>query len=249
MDGKASQRLAFFIFVVKLRDMFSRPIEKTRKSRFRLFLKLGLFITLPLLLVLGLTFLYFIPNNPVSDFAFKVGYFTSPDTQAYLQFYSPVRRDIGAGYLSPGVDSFLCGRAESNISEQEVRAIANFYTIQAVGREGNCIYRLSDPASERLVSALMRGLYENDSDSERRIILVEEIRSGEFLGKGKISTSALSTNHPGSTEEWRTWMETKAMPLAKERMKAWWESPSPWSQKRNVNPLEETELKVYACCG
>jgi hypothetical protein len=229
--------------------MFSRRIEKTRKSRLRFFLKLGLFITLSLLLFLGLTFLYFVPNSPVSDFAFKVGYFTNPDTEAYLQFYSPVRRDLGAGYLSPGVDSFLCGRAESNISEQEVRAIADFYTIQAVGREGNCIYRLSDRASERLVSALIRGLNENDSGSEQRIVLIEEIRRGEFLGKGKISTSALSTEQPRSAEEWRAWMETKAIPLAKERMRVWWESPLPWSQKRNVNPLEGTEVGVHKCCG
>src|SRR3982750_4712074 len=122
--------------------MFSRPIEKTRRSQFRFFLKLGVVITLSLLLVLGLGFVYAFPNNPISNFAFMVGYFTSPDTKGYLQAYSPVRRDIGAGYLSPGADQFLCERAESNIGEQEVRAIADFYTLQAAGREGTCIYRL-----------------------------------------------------------------------------------------------------------
>jgi hypothetical protein len=120
------------------------------RSKFRWILVLGL-----ALLFLGPVFLfsaclYFRPDHPAGIALFKIAYESSPTRRAFLEFYSPVRRDVSAGTIPSEIDQFLCGRVEKTTDAGELAAIVNLYEIQAGWREGYCIYKVSDAAREKL---------------------------------------------------------------------------------------------------
>lgn len=202
-----------------------------------------------LIIAVVLIFIYRDTGNPISIALFKFGYSVTPSKHSYLHFYSPLRRDVSAGYLPVEVDEFLCGNLETTQSPDEFAAIVHLYSIQAGGREGSCVYLTSDVTREKIAGLLVDGLDVEGIDLYRKIVLLEEIRRGEGLGKGQIAPSSTETEKPSSKEQWKSWIEGTALPIAKARYGEWWRSNLSWAEKKSINPLEGTRVGVYECCG
>lgn len=206
--------------------------------------------TIGLIGVIGLAglFTYHHTDNPFLIKLFKVGYELAPSKHNYLHFYSPQRRDVGAGYLPQEVDQFLCKKIEATTDEHEFDAIVNLYVLQAGGREGGCIYLTSDSTREKIAASIVENFGEAVYDLYPQIVLLEEIRLGKSLGKGNIGASTLETRKPSSPAEWKAWTEG-AMPIVRSKYLEWWTSGKTWDEKKKLNPLEGTIARVNECCG
>ena len=174
---------------------------------------------------------------------------SATDKHFYLHFYSPLRRDVSAGSLPIEVDEFLCEKLEATQDKHEFDAIVHLYSLQAAGREGGCVYLTSDTTRERIAESLVSELDVEGFDLYQKIVLLEEIRLGKSLGKGRIAPSRLETQKPSGKDEWKVWMEGIALPLAKSRYLDWWQSNLSWDDKKKIDPLEGTIVGVYECCG
>jgi len=210
-----------------------------------------LFCIFILALVIGASgVLFFGPRESApSVLLFRLGYELAPSKYSYLDAYSPRRRDVWAGYLPLEVDSFLCGRLQATRDEEEFNAIVHLYYLQAGGREGSCVYITPGNVREKIATYLVDHLNDEGIDLYRELVLLEEVRRGKSLGKGSIGPSALATRRPSGEDEWKKWMEEVALPLAKDRYFSWGRSNRVWSDKREINPLEGTEVGIYECCG
>ena len=219
-------------------------------SKIKLFLVLAGSFLLFLFLACCCLFLYASPQHPTSVALFKTVYNLAPDKKYMLELYSPQKRGVSAGYIPSEVDQFLCKRIEDTTDNKEVLAIANFYSLQTGGREGACIYKVSDPAKEKMAAQLANDLDENPTLSGLygKILLLEEIRQGTHFGKGGLSPNPPENNKRFTAEEWNKWME-KALPRAREKYKEWMNLNLNWEEKKKINPLEETSIKVFFCCG
>lgn len=215
------------------------------------FLKLSVFGILALVMAVLAALVYGQPNNLIGVYAFKVGYFASIDKADYLRLYSPQRRGVAAGYLPPDVDAFLCNRIEMTNSDAELSAIVELYVLQAAGREGTCIYKTSSPTAEKIAQHLVSSITTsaNDRDIRAEIILLEEVRRGANLGKGKLGTSSTATDRPSTSDEWQQWAHSTAFPTARTRYGDWWNLELPWEEKRTISPLKDSGVQVYECCG
>jgi hypothetical protein len=202
-----------------------------------------------LLLLFGAAYIYGIPGSPVSIFAFKLGYQLSWDRHAYLQVYSPVYRDVNAKSLPPEVDAYLCSRVDASEDPDEIVAIADLYVLQAGGREGNCIFLVRDSAKSATTDHLIQRLERDDELSYKIVILLEEIRLGESLGKGNLGMSSLETDVPATADEWQYWTERTGLPTAKQKFIEWWHLPGEWEEKTLIDPLAGTKVRVQYCCG
>ena len=218
-------------------------------KRSKKFLRIGMIISLLAIIAVALLFVYFEPGGTVSMALFKAGYSFTPSKYSYLHFYSPLRRDVSAGYLPPEVDEFLCWNLETTQDEDEFTAIVHLYSLQAGGREGSCVYLTSDATREKIAGYLVGDLDVEGIGLYRKIILLEEIRRGKSLGKGNIAPSSIETEKPSTPDEWKSWMEGKALPIAKARYIDWWQSNLNWTDKKTINPLDGTRVGVYECCG
>lgn len=185
-------------------------------------------------------------SSRVSIVAFKMGYLVMPFTWSYLTFYSPMRRDVSAGGFPREVDEFLCERAETTSDLNELDAIVHFYSIQAGGREGDCIFRTSDKTRKKIAARIVANF--SETDLRGQIILLEQVRLGSSLGKGRIGLGPGASEAPSSAEEWEAWGR-KAYPFAKEKYIEWWQAPTTWEEKKLTNPLEDQPVRVYECCG
>lgn len=193
-------------------------------------------------------FFYGLPGHPVNVFVFKLLYITSINKKPFLSFYSPARRDVNAGTIPPEVDEFLCERAET-AGESEIEAIADFYALQSGGRQGGCIYLVSDRTAERLIGHLISRIEdETNGDVAGEISIVEQIRTRQSLGKGGLN-SAATENRPSTAEEWESWKYSVALPIARQRYSEWWNSHGTWKDKRRVFALDGTTVTVTSCCG
>ncbi len=206
---------------------------------------------LTVIFVGGAGFLYGVPSHPASVFAFKLGYYTSWDKAGYLRFYSPFRRDVGGGYIPLEVDSFLCEKLEMTRDMAEVEAIVGFYSLQVRGRGGDCVYRASDRAGERIAEVLVGKIISaaEGTDISGEITLLEEVRQQRSFGKGGLNRSGISTDHPTTPEEWEKWKFEMAIPIARQKYLEWWNLDIPWEEKKMISPLPGTEIGVFHCCG
>jgi hypothetical protein len=211
-------------------------------------------IFLSLLLVFCGLFVYGFPDHSINIALFKLTYNLTPTKKSFLEFYSPRRRDVANGDIPTEVDEFLCRRIE-NASEEELSAIVNFYTIQAAGREGACIYKTSEPTKEKIIEELVKRLKDN-SDLYKKIVLLEEIRLGKSLGKGAIHVDGMNRPTSLTLEEdkaWRKkykeWFDNQLETTGKTKVQEWWNSKLSWEEKKKTNPFQGSNIKVFECCG
>jgi len=217
------------------------------RSKLRVFL----LITLALVISCGIfifgAFAYRVPSSPVSVALLKIAYSLTPDKKLFLEFFSPVKRDVAAGYLPADVDSFLCQRVEQTDDQDEIAAIAHFYTIQAGGREGGCVYAGSDSARQKIIAQLIEDL-NSDELFESKLILLEEIRKGESLGKGRAGVKVSEDISAPHSIQWER-VTGQHISLARDKYRAWWNSDKIWDEKKKINPLKNTNISVSYCCG
>jgi hypothetical protein len=198
----------------------------------------------------GAAFLYGVPSHPASVFAFKLGYHTSWDKAGYLRYYSPVRRDVGGGYIPPEVDLFLCEKLETAKDLTEIEAIVGFYVFQGGGRRGDCVYKVSNQSGERIATVLVRTITSaaESTDVSGEITVLEEVLQQRSFGKGGLNRSAISADRPTTPEEWEKWKHEKAIPIARQKYLEWWDLDIPWAEKKAISPLAGTEIAVHHCC-
>jgi hypothetical protein len=86
--------------------------------------------------------------------------------------------------------------------------------------------------------------------------LLEEIRRGKSLGKGDISIKGMSKPEFTTLEEdkiWRknyeVWFNEQLKTIGKTKYQEWWNSNLSWEEKKKINPLDGTNIKVSECCG
>lgn len=183
-------------------------------------------------------------RSELSIYVFRIGYKIYPDTKTYLHFYSPRRRDVSAGYIPPEVDTFLCGRAEATSNEDEFDAIVDFYSLQAGGREGDCIFRTSERVREKIASRLVAV-----AETDGQLVLLEEMRRGKSLGKGHLGRGPTSPESgPLTPDEWEAWYK-EALPFAWSKYTEWWKADTNWEEKKRIDPLAGMHVRVNECCG
>ena len=224
------------------------------RSKFKIFITAVASIFLLLLVTFCGLFIYIFPEHPINVALFKVAYNIIPTKTSFLEFYSPKRRDIANSTIPREVDKFLCHRIE-NAAGEEFSAIVNFYTFQAAGREGFCIYAASEQTREKIIDQIVRQL-EDDTRLYNKIILLEEIRRGKSLGKGDISIEGMSKPYFITLEEdeiWRNnyqiWFDEQLKTIGKTKYQEWWNSNLSWEEKKKINPFAGTNIKVSECCG
>lgn len=192
-------------------------------------------------------YLYGTPDHPISIAMFKAGYKLSPLRSSFLEFYSPQIRDVAAGYIPQEVDEFLCDRLENTTDEDELTAIINFYALQAGGRQGDRIQKLSETTRERIAGRIIKDLEANE-ELRGRLILLHEMRTGKSLEKGGLGPGPLETELPATTEQQQV-SQRKAEAVAKEKFIEWWNSDLSWEEKKKINPLKGTIANMNYCCG
>jgi hypothetical protein len=195
----------------------------------------------------SLLFVYFNTRSELSVELFRAGYSLARSKRAFLHFYSPRRRDVSAGYLPKPIDEFLCERLERTGDPEEFDAIVHLYSLQAGGREGECVYAASDPVRQRIGSSIVEHFDADKLILYRQLVLLEEIRLGRSLEKGRVVPR--SDPWPQTELEWKKWLEETALPLAELKYRAWWQADSLWNEKKEQEPLQGTNIGIVACCG
>ncbi len=192
------------------------------------------------------------PRNAASVALFKAVYMVLPDTHAFLEFYSPLRRDVSGGYIPPEVDDFLCRRIESIERGDELEGIVHFYVLQVGGREGGCIYKSSDRTKEKIAASLVSSFRDDGPYLEKQIILLDLVRLGELTGKGNFGPSDLAADLPKAGESWSSWdregWENEALPIARSKYVEWWNLNLSWEERKMIDPLKGTIARVAYCC-
>jgi hypothetical protein len=224
------------------------------RSKLKIFITVAASIFLFLLLTFCGLFIYVFPEHPINVAIFKFTYKITPAKTSFLEFYSPKRRDVANSKIPNEVDKFLCHRIE-NAADEEFSAIVNFYIIQAAGREGFCIYSTSEQTRVKIIDQIVKQL-ENDLRLYNKMILLEEIRLGKSLGKGDISIEGMNKPNFITLEEdeiwgkeYEKWFDEQLKTNGKTKIQEWWDSNLSWEEKKKINPLEGTNIKVSECCG
>jgi len=201
------------------------------------------FILVPVLILVATAG---IGTTKLHAICFEIGYIITPSTDTYLKTYKSFYLDHhNAGTLNDDIDSYLTQRLETNISANELDAIANFYASNAGGREGVRIVNISETAKNRVIESLVRSLSKPDSrDTFHSLLLIEEIRSGDNLGKGYFGIKG-NFFEPFD----RDWWESEGEQETKTSFLTWWNSSDDWNIKRHLDPLEKSRIKAFHCCG
>lgn len=191
-------------------------------------------------------YVYGAPDSTVGIAAFRLGYAVFPFTRSYLVFYSPLRRDVDAGYIPSEVDDFLSKRLAETDDQYEFDAIVNFYCMQAGGRSGGGILRTDNIIRERVADSIVRQL-DRDEYFLQSLVLLEEIRLGEFLGKDYAGPRSPNVRL-SSREEWENWSQQVA-PEVRDSLRKWSKLEIPWKERKAIDPLDGTPVRIYECCG
>lgn len=160
-----------------------------------------------------------------------------------LRQYSNFLDNHNGGYMGETIDTFLCSRLESNTSDSEMAAILEFYSLRAGGREGYQISQISDSSKQRAIPLLLqRGDSYNERQALGALLIVENMRRGETLDKGGFG--------PAINEWERTdfnfdkWWSKRGLPETKLKYKQWWNTNLEWNQKRLIDPLSNSNVRV-----
>ena len=219
-------------------------------------IKLILLSVILLFLLTGLTsgglLLRYLPDNKAGVILFKAVYSLPFGRKTFLEFYSPVRKN-GVGYVPVEVTQFLIKRLEKTDEENEIAAIAHFYAIQSKKREYDIFRNVSERVKPLIIEQLIKELDDDSSNLSDKIMLLETTRTGKRIGKGAIGVNGVDTptlSKPINTEEgeklFNEWLDAAGI---KQKYQQWWNSSLSWEEKKKINPLEGTGIKVSECCG
>ena len=197
----------------------------------------------------GILLLRFLPDEEISIGLFKTVYALPIDRKSFLEFYSPVRED-NWGHISKEINDFLIYRIENSTDENELSSIAKFYAIQAIGHRLGYLINISEQSRIKLIGQLVKDLGD-EGILGGKLMLLEEIRTGKRLGKGSVSIFGNEyIDQPGIlTPEYEKWFYKQAAPIVIPKYQEWWNSNLSWEEKKKINPLQDTNIKVAECCG
>jgi len=208
------------------------------------------FVTLLILLTFltsGCLLLRYLPDNEVGVVLFKFVYRLPLNRKYFLEFYSPVRKN-SIGYVPVKVNQFLIQKLEDTNDDQEISAIVNFYALQASEHRLGYLINISEQAKIKIISQTIKELDEEENLGGK-LMMLDEIRTGNRLGKGGYGIEGVSYPKFTSPEEYRKWFYEKSAPTVISKYQEWWNSNLSWGDKKKINPLEGTNIKVSQCCG
>jgi hypothetical protein len=200
-------------------------------------------------LAFGLFIDYHVPENPVSVVMFKAVYTLTPFKYSFLEYYSPLRRDVYNGDIPPGVDTFLCERLEVSDDPGEIEAIVHLYGMQTGGREGSLIQERTEKTQEKIAAEIMRQLENGGTHLAKKIVLLDEIRIRKGPAKGGLGGDGIPRSPWFKTPgEWVKWSDVNQAPIAVPYLKTWWNSGLTWEEKKKVDPFAGTNVRIGYCC-
>ena len=217
------------------------------RSKIKLILLSTALLFLLTLLTSGCLLLRYLPSNELSITLFKTVYNLPIGKKTFLEFYSPVRKNE-SGHLPKEIHQFLVNKIETTNNENEFSAILNFYALQASGHRIGYLHNISEEAKIKAIDQLIKEINEK-SNLGGKIMMLEEIRTGKNLGKGSFSIE--TTNQPkfSTVEEYGKWFDEQSALIIEAKYHEWWNSNSSWEEKKKINPLQDTNIKVSECCG
>lgn len=216
-------------------------------SKIKLILLFSISLLLLSFLTSGCLLLRYLPDNEISITLFKAVYNLPFGKKTFLEFYSPGREDV-RGKVPVEINQFLIQKIETTNDENEISAIVHFYALQANAHRIGYIYHISEEAKMKVTNQLIKEL-NDESNLGGKLMMLEEIRTGKRLGKGSFGIEGL--NHPNfsTLEEHREWFDKQSARIVKTKYQEWWTSNLSWEEKKKINPLQDTNIKVSQCCG
>lgn len=217
---------------------------------FRSKIRLAVFSVVTIgVLTFGLFIDYTVPENPFSVALFKMVYIITPYKYGFLEYYSPMRRDVNNKSVPGAVADFLCKRLERSEDPAETEAIVHLYGMQAGGRGCNC-GDASLRTQEKIVAEIMRQLESGTGTyMAKKIVLLDEIRIDSGPGKGSLLVEGIPRfPASGSVEEWVKWSDANEAAVAIPYLKAWWNSGLSWEEKKKIDPFAGTQVRIGYCC-
>jgi len=199
------------------------------------------------LLTSGCLLLRYLPDNEISITLFKTVYSLPIGKKSFLEFCSPVRKNE-SGHLPKEINQFLISKIETTNNENEISAIVNFYALQASGHRIGYIYNISEEAKIKVINQLIKE-FDNESNLGGKLMMLEEIRVGKGLGKGSFSIEGTNKPKFSTLEEYKQWFDEQSAPIIKIKYQEWWNSNLSWEEKKKINPLQDTNIKISECCG
>jgi len=181
------------------------------------------------------------PETKLGYSLFRCVYATPISKQYLLDSYRADLWLCEGGYIPTDTDKFLCSRLEESSSDEEITAITNFYRLQANGRETMHLISISDEAKQKIIGSIMQNLDSYDEwHAGQALFLVEELRSGKFIGKGSFAPT-----NPKEANNWNGWWEKRGLSKIKSLYRKWWNAQTPWSVKKSQNPLAGSGIEIH----
>lgn len=199
-------------------------------------------LSLTLIVMVGLLLALAAPKSKPAYWLFRCAYASPVPRKSVLESYHSELLSHAGGYTPEMVDQFLCSRLEATASPREIEAIANFYALQASGREGDRIIAVSDGAKQKIIGSIMRNVDGYDVPQvNQALLLVEELRRGSIIWKGGF---APTNENDHKATNWTQWWLSKGARQVKALYSQWWQAPTPWRVKRMQNPLAGSGIEA-----
>jgi hypothetical protein len=195
------------------------------------------------LILFGLIYAAAEPNGFLRYAFFRTAYSVSVTRAWMLQQYSNFLNNHNGGYMGEPIDTFLCSRLESNTSDSERAAVLEFYSLRAGGREGDRISKISDSSKQRAIPLLLQKV---DSYNARQalgaLLVIEDMRRGETIYKGGFVLA--SNEWEKASFNFDRWWAESGLPETKAKYNRWWNMKLDWNQKKLIDPLSDSNVKV-----
>jgi len=218
---------------------------------FRSKIKLILLSVILMFLFTGLTsgslLLRYLPDNKAGVTLFKAVYNLPFGRETFLEFYSPMRKNE-VGYVPVEVTQFLIKRLETTNDEDEISSIVHFYALQASSHRIGYLFNISEEVKTKLIIQLIEEI-DDEPNLIGKLMMLEELRTSKRLGKGAVYIEGISQSKFSTAEEYRKWFYDQSASIVVKKYQEWWNSNLSWEEKRKINPLEGTGIKVSECCG
>lgn len=197
---------------------------------------------------------YYATDTAIGFNLFKVSYTLCPFKRSFLEFYSPAQRNHGVNTRSESnVNAFLVERIEATQDKNEISAIVHYFTFQSQTPVYDIFVNASDESKPLIVEQLINELDSNPLRLRDEIMILETTRTGKRIGKGSIHIEGENKDdYPPDLslqERGKIFDEHLARTNASQKYHDWWNLNLSWEEKKKINPLESTGIKVSYCCG
>lgn len=180
------------------------------------------------------------PETKLGYCLFRCVYATPISKQYLLDSYRADLWLCEGGYIPTDTDQFLCSRLEESSSNKEIKAISNFYRLQANGRETENLISISDEGKQKIIGSIMQNFDNYDEwHAGQALFLIEELRSGKFIGKG-----CFSSTDPKESNNWNGWWKKRGLSKIKSLYRQWWYAQTSWKVKKSQNPLAGSGIEI-----